>query len=172
LHEVLLFISLPRLRKIEHTVEHALETIVDAHTLEERSRLVSELFETLRVPGYLFYSRGAQACFNADINKLDRDVPPVIELSPALRKFLGQRHRFVDLHTMAFEWRYFFHQFELHRIAQATGCRYLLPVSVGDSLRALLLIPEGPGESVMANPAVSANINNFAIAAALSRPRT
>jgi hypothetical protein len=172
LHELLLFISLPKLRKIEHTVEHALEAIVDAQTEADRAKMISELFDTLRVPRYLFFSRGANAVFNADINNLDRNVPPTIELSPQLRKFLGQRHRFVDLHTMAFEWRYFFHQFELHRIAQATGCRYLLPVSVGESLRALLLIPEGPGESVMANPAVSANINNFGIAAALSRPRS
>jgi hypothetical protein len=171
LHELLLLISLPKVRKIERTVEHALEHIVDAETDQERLQMVSGLFEKLRVPRYLLMSRAPKNIFAADINKLDREVPARIELSSPLRHFLGKRRHFIDLHTMPFEWLFFFHQFELHRIASATGCRYLLPVSVGDSLRALILIPEGPGESVMANPAVSANINNFGIAAALSRPR-
>jgi hypothetical protein len=171
LHELLLLISLPKVRKIEHTIAHALEHIVDAETDDDRRKMVTELFETLRVHRYLMISRAPKGLFTADINKLDREVPACMELSPTLRHFLGKRRHFIDLQTMPFEWPFFFHQFELHRIANATGTRYLLPVSVGDSLRALILIPEGPGESVMANPAVSSNINNFGIAAALSRPR-
>ena len=69
-------------------------------------------------------------------------------MSEGVRKFLGRRRHFVDLQTVAFEWPFFFYQFELHRIRKGTGCRYMLPVSVGESLRGLLLLPDGPGEKV------------------------
>jgi hypothetical protein len=171
LHEVLLRISLPRLRRIEHEVEHALEAIVDARDDQARVHLVSELFKDVQVTRYLFLSRGAEALFYVDINRLDRAVPPSLELSPPLRKFLGKHHHFIDLESLAFEWTFFFHQFELNRLRETTGCRYLLPLSVGESLRGLLLLADGPGTAVIANPAVSTTISNLGLGTALSRRR-
>ena len=155
--------------QIEHNVEHALEKIVDAEDDAARSHLVSELFDHLHVPQYLFLSRRPKGVFAVDINKLGRDVQPSLELSEPLRKFLGEHAHFVDLQSMAYEWQFFFHQFELFRLMQETGCRFLLPVAVGESLRGLLMLPDGPGGSVVSHPAVSENINNFGIAAAISR---
>ncbi len=169
LHELLLAISEPKLRRIEHSVEHALEKIVDAEDDAARAAMVSELFEHLKVPAYLFLSRRSKGVFVVDINKLGEGAPREIDMSEGARKFLGKRRHFVDLQTVAFEWPFFFYQFELHRIRKGTGCRYMLPVSVGESLRGLLLLPDGPGEKVISHPAVTENINNVGIAAALSR---
>jgi hypothetical protein len=171
LHEALLLISVPKLRHIEHRVARALEAIVDAEDDPSRARMISELLAQLHVPHYLFLSRRPKGLFVAEINALGRDVPPTLEFSEPLRKFLGHRRHFIDLQCMAFEWPFFFHQFELFRTAQALGCRYLLPIAVGESIRALLFLPDGSGGAVVSNPEVSANITNLGIAASLSRPR-
>jgi hypothetical protein len=105
-----------------------------------------------------------------DINKLDHEMPQSVQFSEQLRKFLGHRHHFIDLQAMAYEWPFFFNQFELHRFAEQTGCRYVLPIAVGESVRGLLLLPASAGGSVVSNPAVSPKINNLGIAAALNRP--
>jgi hypothetical protein len=178
MHEMLLFMSVPLLRRIEHRVEHALERIIDANTSAERAELVSELLDEIHVSHYLFLSRRKRGVFAIDINTLPPPPPKAlsplplvsVELSEPLRDFLGKRRHFIDLNTLAFEWPLFFHQFELHRLARVTRARFLLPISVGDSLRGLLLLADGPPESVIATPALSTNINNLALAAALSRP--
>jgi hypothetical protein len=218
LHEFLLVLSIPALRRIEHRVEHALEEIVDAQDEQERARMVSELFEKMQVSHYLFLSRRPKGVFVADINRLAPppsppagDVPsaetaagaapggpsperPVLEyqtqaasdaspeapgqlpdsfeFSHELRHFLGKRRHFIDLHAMAFEWPFFFHQFELFRLSHATRCRFLLPISVGDSLRGLLLLPDTPATPALANPAISPNLNNLGLAASLSHPKS
>jgi hypothetical protein len=171
LHEILLLISVPKLRRIEHHVEDALEAIVDADDASARNHTVSDLLVQVRVHRYLFLPRRQKNVFVTDINTLERPVPDSVEFSEPLRHFLGRRRHFIDLQCMAYEWPFFFHQFELFRMAQALGCRYLLPIAVGDSIRAILLLPEGPAETV-SNPEVSANIANVGIAASLSRPRT
>ncbi len=177
-HELLLMLSVPLLRRIEHRVEHALERIIDANTSAERAALVSELLDEIQVTHYLFLSRRPKGLFAIDINTLPPPPPEAqsplplvaVELSEPLRTFLGKRRHFIDMKTLAFEWALFFHQFELHRLARTTRARFLLPISVGDSLRGLLLLTDGPPESVIATPALSTNINNLALAAALSRP--
>ncbi|HWM90259.1 MAG TPA: hypothetical protein VN493_05785 [Thermoanaerobaculia bacterium] len=64
----------------------------------------------------------------------DLQVGAVCLRSPAQRGFL-------DLKRLALEWRYFFFQFELHRVQEATSGRFLLAICLGQSVRALLVVP-------------------------------
>ncbi|HEX6864157.1 MAG TPA: hypothetical protein VF414_15115, partial [Thermoanaerobaculia bacterium] len=57
-------------------------------------------------------------------------------------------------------------QFELRRLEESTGCRYLMPVCLGRSLRALLLLPDTQSGHVLCRDLSGAEVGRLGVAAA------
>jgi hypothetical protein len=141
LQRLVLRLAMPRLFAIERAVENALEAIVDAPGDAEVREAAVSVFQELEIGEYLFYGRRENGALHLLVGTRD-PAPQKIPLSKRLRSHLVHRCGSVlDLHNVPLHWRHFFQQFELARLEQATGCRYLLPVCFGNSLRALVLLP-------------------------------
>jgi hypothetical protein len=126
---------------------------------------LARFFDDLGIDAYVFYSRCGADAFAATASRTSGPVAPRLDLSDGLRDFLASRPTFVDLTHLAFEWRYFFHQFELARLARASGGRYLLPVCLGPSLRGLLLLPDGEAQERVSRDALAAQVSSLALEA-------
>jgi hypothetical protein len=155
----------PRLPLIEREIDRVLEAVVDEDTEEDRRATVAQLFDRLGVAGYAFYARGRQGVFQLHLHRLSKSPLESIALSPSLRDFLSSRHTFVDLYSVPFEWRYFFHQFDLYHLEKATGCRHLLPICLGKSMRGLLLLPHGLTEDNVSRHPTATDFGSLGIAA-------
>jgi hypothetical protein len=133
----------PKLRELGHRIQRKLEDLVELWQPESFSR-IEELLRKTGVEGLALYVRQGKDSFQAVQPMPGKEA--TFEVSAPLRGFLARNRGYHDLRRLAFEWRYFFVQFELHRIRQNTcGC-FLLPVCLGGSVRALLLVPEESGE--------------------------
>jgi hypothetical protein len=133
----LLYLSQPGLQERERKIHATLEELPDLWSLESLAE-IRKLLQEIGLDGAKLFVRSGRDRFSFTATRES------FELSPSLRRFLVSREGFLELSRLAFEWRYFFVQFELHRIRRATESRFLLPIVVGGSLRALLLIPESP----------------------------
>ena len=80
-------------------------------------------------------------------------------------EFLAGHRGFIDLDEAAYEWRYFFHQFELYRLQLQTGARYLLPITLGTSLRGLLLLPDREQPLLPGDESVAESVNTVGLEA-------
>lgn len=90
-----------------------------------------------------------------------------LELSTQLLDFLSRQKGLINLDRVALEWRFFFVQFELHRLQQDLRDRYLLPLRLGKSLRGLLLLPDRErGERLLVRSSVPREIGILSLAAA------
>jgi hypothetical protein len=170
IHKVVEFsigwLVMPKLRTLQKATEHVLETVIDAHTDSDRRAEVARLFERLKVAGYAFYARGQQSRFTRYLDHMTGSLAETLLISGALREFLGRGHSgFVDLQSVPYEWPYFFQQFELYRIEKATGCRYLLPIRLGRSVRGLLLLTGGPMEREICRQPAAEELGTLGVAA-------
>lgn len=155
----------PRLPLIEREIDRVLEAVVDADTQDDRRATVAQLFDRLGITGYAFYARGRQGVFQLHLHRLSKSPVESICLSPSLRDFLAERHTFMDLYSVPFEWKYFFHQFELYQLERTTGCRHLLPICLGNSMRGLLLLPHGLTEDNVSRHPTATEFGSLGIAA-------
>jgi hypothetical protein len=53
--------------------------------------------------------------------------------------------------------------FDLKNLQRKTGCRYLLPVSVGDKLVALLFLPAGDSPAESDGPSLTTSFKNLGV---------
>jgi hypothetical protein len=154
-----------RLHMIEHEVGRVLEAMVDEEKDEERRATVAKLFQRIGVGGYALYTRKGGGVFRLHLHRTDGSPRETIQLSAFLREFLASRRTFIDLNAAPFEWAYFFHQFELGRVESATGCRHLLPVCIGKSVRGLLLLPDGVAEEGVSRHPAAQEFGSLGLAA-------
>jgi hypothetical protein len=131
----LLYLSQPGLQARESKIHATLEELTDLWSPESLAE-IRKLLKEIGLDGARLYVRSGRDQFTF------METRKSFEVSTSLRRFLVNREGFLELSRLAFEWRYFFVQFELHRLRTATESRFLLPIVVGGSLRALLLIPE------------------------------
>ncbi len=158
-----LFMSVPRLHRIQKDVEHAIETIVEAEHDAEKCEEIARLFRDWGIHEYALFSRTPKG-FQPTISKLNWPVPDQVAVSGHLRTFLGRKRKFIHLREVPHEWAAFFYQFELYRIERATKCEYLLPICLGNSVRGLLLLPEGKGQQSISKDPWASEISNLGAA--------
>jgi hypothetical protein len=112
----------PKLYRIEKEVDEMLEWLVEDSSTE-RITAVTQLFQKLGLENYAFYER-TSIC---DFTLLTSQGPikaSTFQVSKYLRDFLSTHQAFIDMVEAPFEWETFFHQFELHRLQNASGYRY------------------------------------------------
>jgi hypothetical protein len=137
----------PKLSRTEQTVTRWLEEIVESGSETGRPKSISKLFQELKIENYSIYLRARHGVFALGVDSSKADAPPHLKPSAYLREnLLAGRRTFVDFENVSREWRYYWHQFELGRIEQETGCRYLLPICIGKSVRGLLMLGTGTDE--------------------------
>jgi hypothetical protein len=153
------------LRRIEREVHNVLETLVDMEMEADRRAEVTRMFERVGVKGYAVYGRGRQGVFELHLNRMRKPPREKLPISRQLRGFLGRQRTFLDLQSVPFEWPYFFQQFELYRIEQATSARYLLPLCLGKSVQGLLLLPDGETEEDICKDPAAKDLGNLGVAA-------
>lgn len=144
LEEGIIYLSNPRLSRLRDSIERALETLVTMRG-EECVQQIRAALRECGVEDFLLYQRTGDDRFEV-IGWGSADASPSLNVSAPLRQFLKRQRDFVDLDRVAFEWRFFFVQFELKRLHRSVEWRYLLPICLGTSLRALLIIPESTAE--------------------------
>jgi hypothetical protein len=159
------YVITPKLYRIEKAVEHTLKAVVNAESEADRREQMSQLFEHLHITNYVVYLRGRDGIFDVRMNRMERSPVERLPLSAYLQEFLGGRRRFVDLEKVPLEWKFFFQQFELGRIQQATHCRYLLPICLGSNIRGLLLLPYGQHEEAICKDALAEQFTELGVAA-------
>jgi len=128
------------LREIEQKIHTTLEGLTDLWQPESLSR-IDKLLKEVCLGSALLYVRRGQNLFRTS-GTVREEIKDGFLISQPLRRHLAESNGFLDLHRLAYSWRYFFFQFELYRIRLATQGRFLLPVCLGGSLRAILVIPE------------------------------
>jgi len=133
-----LYATRPRLRGLERSLQETLEGLFELWQPESFGR-IEEILRQAGVEGLILYVRQGKDSFRAVQPTGEAAVE--FEVSAPLRSFLARNRGFHDLRRLAFEWRYFFVQFELYRIRQKTQGCFLLPVCLGGSVRALLSVP-------------------------------
>jgi len=153
----------PKLREIEKAVQDTLRTSADAASDSRKRELVAGFFKKLKVQHYAFYIRGQERRFEEHISQMSSAPETHIELTDKLRTFLGQRRRrFVDLRCVCRRMAILLPSIpKLWRIWQKTGCRYLLPICLGESVRGLLFLPEGEAEKSVCEDALAEDISAF-----------
>jgi hypothetical protein len=171
LERLFLAVAVPQARHVQRRVAEALERLACQPPGAPCEDELARLFADLGAEGYAFYARSPNDAFGLTGAWLFRVPPAEVELSAAVREYLAERPRFHDLAGLAYEWRYFFFQFELTRLGRAVGCRYLLPVTLGPSLRGLLFLPEGPAQERISRDALAGDLASVGLqAAALGSP--
>jgi hypothetical protein len=167
LTRLITWITVPGLRDVARTVDSTLEVLGETADPATAAAEATRVFAEQGLDRYALYRRdgagrlvllvdrlgeaqgavGSQGVQPQEMGRLPREIP----LSDALRRHLGERPDTVlDLQQVPGQWAHYFAQFELGRLEALTGCRYLLPIRLGTSLRGLLLLPGG--EEVQAPP--------------------
>lgn len=169
LEQGILYLSNPRLGHLRRSIEEALEELVTVRD-EDSVRRIRVVLRSCGVEDFVLYQRTGLASFEAVGWEGPHTASPPVQLSPPLRRFLSRQRDFVDLDRVALEWRFFFVQFELHRLRGTLGGRYLLPICLGTSLRAFLVVQEGTVQErrVVGSPVVG-EITTLGLAAASLR---
>jgi hypothetical protein len=147
--------SSPRLHEIEEVIEEAIENLVDLRVDSEKQAHLRDLFGRIHVSSYALYVRRSQGEFERFISEW-QGAPEELFLSLPLQKFLRNRNAFTDFLSVPNAWASFFYQFELRRLEDSflrhpvdtppLTCRYLLPICIGKTVCALLLLPDRIGE--------------------------
>jgi hypothetical protein len=153
----------PGLRRVQKLIDQYTETVSESGREVGRDDPALQIFQGAGIARFGFYASRPSGRMVELINKLDNNKPE-IQISLSLRKKLGTTKCFIDLQSTAFEWNYFYEQFELCRLQRQLCCRYLFPVCVGNSLRAILCLGDGAPSRKIAREAYSEPINNLGIA--------
>ena len=169
LEHIVVRLSVRRLHHIERAVDDAVETLSHATAPRQAAFTIAEAFAKLGVRGFLFYTRTAPCDFRLLLSEDAGGPPQELHLSPSVLGALGGGRRFIDLHSVAFEWPDFFHQFELYRLERATGMRYVLPVCLKSSVCGLLLLPSTDEAGEVSRDAVAQEMNDLGVAAVRAR---
>jgi hypothetical protein len=156
-------LSAPRLRTIERAVANVLESIVDDRLVTDPREEVARLFREWSVEQYVFYSRLRPGILDIALSRMDAEPPVQLVVSHHLFHHLCKQQGFLDLDSVPFEWRHFFHQFELFRLQHHTRCRYLLPLCLGPSLRGLLLLPEHATEAALRHDSLVSRLSAIGV---------
>jgi hypothetical protein len=131
----------PRLRRAEGLAEQLAEDLTHESDRDSAVRKVEQFFIDIGIPGATLYAREGDNDFlriSGDGNeRLSR-----FSVSAGLQKILSRTRLPVDLTLSPSEWKYFFAQFELHRIGLKTGARFLFPLRQGNSLQGILALPD------------------------------
>jgi hypothetical protein len=163
----------PGLSRVQKLIDQYTETVSEAEPQLGGDDPALQIFHGIGIVRFAFYACRRSGRLVESINNLDNDRPE-IQISLPLRKKLSATKGFIDLDSAAFEWDYFYEQFELCRLQRQLDCRYLFPVCVGHSLRALLCLGDGATSRRIAREVYSEPINNLGIAklgsSAASRP--
>jgi hypothetical protein len=141
LEEGILYLSHPRLSHLRQAIEKTLEELV-ALPDEESAQRIREILKSCGVDDFVLYQRTGIERFEAVSWGGPTRAKALVEISEPLRRFLSCQRDFVELNRVALEWRFFFVQFELHRLCNDIRGRYLLPICLGTSLRAFLVVQE------------------------------
>jgi hypothetical protein len=163
-HRLVRVAAHPRLRTIEQGVADVLEQVVGCETDLERQATVQALLGRLGVDGYLLYVRRKDDSFDVISSAPDLPAAAHLSISRHLRDYFRTNPGFLDLSTAPFEWRLFFHQFELKRLVEATRARYVLPIGLGSSLRGLLFIADGPAGSDVCRDTLAKDFGHVGLA--------
>lgn len=159
-------VAAPQLAQVERSTESLLEQLADHKSEPETQAALFDFFAQLKIERFAFYARDQRNVFRKTLVQDVDAAQDVLFVSQRLATFLKTDQQFIDLSDTSFQWRYFFEQFELHRLANHTACQYLLPICLGSSLRGLLLLPDGvvqPGSEVEPFSEQMANVGLAAI---------
>ena len=165
--------SAPRLHEIEESIEEAIENLVDLGADSEKQDRLRHLFAQMEIESYALYVRRAENSFGHFISHWPQP-PGELVLSESLQRYLRGRSTFTDFFSVPNLWASFFHQFEMRRIenlfSKSSGvdepplpCRYLLPICIGKTVCALLILPASIGE--MNHQPFAGILNSLGVAA-------
>ena len=166
-------LSIRKLKVIESRVADAVDSICEVFDSGERRQRISDSLAGCGIGCYALYFRASPSRFVLYSHAFDSPTVtvPEVTLSEHIRKALQEHEGFVDLEQVCKEWPMFFQQFEFFRIEKQLGCRYLLPIKLGDSLRGILMLPETSENKEMARDPLARPLSNFGVAA-FERPVT
>jgi hypothetical protein len=169
LKKVMARMTIPQFPTIQKTISGAMFDILEGEKKTDVREKVRRLFEDLSVGHFLFYEKGAEGYFDEVVSRTDHAAVDRLFLSPSLRSTLVQENSFIDMDNAMYEWRFFFVQFELYRVKRATGCRYLLPISCGESIRALIFLPDNGRSSELSRFAIANDFVNMGLSVCLKK---
>lgn len=161
LGQAITWLTVRRFAQVKRAVTTTMLAILEADDDTDFRERALAMFRELGIQDFVFYRRGRGDTFDMTIRGVAVCPAARIVISPMLRATLGHEASFIDTESIAFEWRYFFEQFELQRLRNITGCRHLLPISVGGSVRGVLGLPDNEESRQLSRSAMAPQLTEF-----------
>jgi hypothetical protein len=161
-------ISSPVTRDLRRRLDEILETSVGAEDAGQLRENVEALLRSYGIERYALWVRQRRFDFVPTVDHLS--VVDRITLSESLCGQLAKvRGVVVDIETVHSEWKYFFYQFELHRLTSMIKGRYLYAVPFGRSLWGLLVLEDSAASGGIARHTFAEIASEIGVALSLKR---
>ena len=156
-------LTVRRFTKVQRVVSDAMLELLDGDgDIDFRERSL-KMFSTLGIKDFVFYRRTSGKDFDMTIRGIGGNPIQRVAISRMLRECLGGESSFIDTEGIVFEWKYFFQQFELQRLRNATGCRYFLPINIGRNMLGVLGLPDNEESKQLSRFAVAPKMTEFGL---------
>ena len=151
LASILNYFAIPNLKIIKNTINSSLEELADAETIYESRKIISSLLTgaSIGVDNYAYYSRIHRGNLKLVIETLPGELPETLIISEGLWSVLSTYSSFIDGSELLYSWKFLFEKYEINRILLASKSQYLLPVTHGNSLMGILLLPKSTANTIV-----------------------
>lgn len=160
-------ISSPVTRNLRRRLDEILETSVGIESDNQLRESVAALLRSYGIERYALWARQRRFDFIPTVDHLS--VVDRVTLSESLCGQLAKVRGVVDIESVHSEWQYFFHQFELHRLASLIKGRYLYAVPLGRSLWGFLVLEDSAAASGIARHTFAGIASEIGVALSLKR---
>lgn len=160
-------ISSPVTRNLRRRLDEILETSVGAEDDRQLRESVKALFRSYGIEHYALWARQRRFDFVPTVDYLS--VVNRVTLSESLCGQLAKVRGVVDIESVHSEWKYFFYQFELHRLASIIKGRYLYAVPLGRSLWGFLVLEDSAASGGIADQTFAEIASEIGVALSLKR---
>lgn len=160
-------LSVKNLVRVEADVEKTLESLFDSPDTGDVHDEVFRRLGDLGLPRYAFFGRTSADGFVL-LQKKDwpEHTPGGFRISPYLRHFLGLNRHVIEEEHLALDRKLLFQSFELARLFKRIRASCLMPICLGNSVRAILATPaDRDGRPLPNDGAFLENITALGLAA-------
>ena len=160
-------ISSPVNRDLRRRLDGILEVSIGVDDTNQLRLNVEKLLRSYGIERFALWAREGRFEFVPIVDHLS--VTDRVTLSESLCRQLVKVRGVVDVESVHSEWRYFFYQFELHRLASIIKGRYLYAVPLGRSLWGFLVLEDSAASSDIARHTFAETASEIGVALSLKR---
>jgi len=160
-------VSSPVTRDLRRRLDGILEAGVGADDDNQMREKVEALLRSYGIERYALWIRQRGFAFAPIVDHLS--AAERVTLSESLCAHLAKVRGVIDIESVHSEWKHFFDQFELHRLASILKGRYLYAVPLGRSLWGLLVLEDSAASTGIARHMFAEIANEIGVALSLKR---